>query len=44
MFKAIAEWGFSDFASAIGGLFIIVFFIMEAIKKAVGHTEWYKQR
>ena len=44
MFKAIAEWGFSDFASAIGGLFIIVFFVMEAIKKAVGHTEWYKQR
>ena len=44
MFKAIAEWGFSDFASAIGGLFILIFFAAEVIKKVFSYTGWYKQR
>lgn len=44
MFKALTEWGLSDYASAIGGLFIIVFLAIECIRKAIGHTEWAKQR
>ena len=44
MFKALAEWGFSDYASAIGGLFIVVFLVAEGIRKVIGHTDWAKQR
>lgn len=44
MFKTLTEWSLSDCASAIGGLFIIVFLAIECIRKAIGHTEWAKQR
>ena len=43
-FKAIENWTFSDFASFIGGLFIIGSIIFEAFKKMTERTEWAKKR
>ena len=44
LFKAFESWTFSDFASFIGGLFIIGSIIFEAFKKATERTEWAKKR
>lgn len=44
LFKAFETWTFSDFASFIGGFFIIGSIIFEAFKKATERTEWAKKR
>jgi hypothetical protein len=44
LFKAFEPWTFSDFASFIGGFFIIGSIIFEAFKKAIERTEWSKKR
>lgn len=44
LFKAFETWTFSDFATFIGGFFILGSIIFEAFKKATEHTEWAKKR
>ena len=43
-FKAWGSWSFSDFASFIGGLVILIYAASEAFKKATEHTEWAKKK
>ena len=44
LFKAFETWTFSDFATFVGGFFILGSIIFEAFKKATEHTEWAKKR
>ena len=44
LFKAFEAWTFSDFATFVGGFFILGSIIFEAFKKATEHTEWSKKR
>ena len=44
LFKAFEQWTFSDFATFVGGFFILGSIIFEAFKKATENTEWAKKR
>ena len=43
-YKFISQWSLSQIASAIGGFAILIYFGVEAFKKATEHTEWAKKR